>query len=146
MYNIRQKIEFLCLWHYNDEANKHQVLTNEQRHEKNLFMPYANNKGADQPAHPMVFAFKWTLNFPGRLYFLFQLVRMKTNNWIFVNLQSGILVWYIQSLPLFVFISTRFILKSLYQQASWTFCLCVLNNVFKWQLIFQTDMFFFLCL
>ena len=58
MYNIRQKIEFLCLWHYNDEANKHQVLTNEQRHEKNLFMPYANNKGADQPAHPMVLAFK----------------------------------------------------------------------------------------
>ena len=26
--------------------------TNEPRHEKNLFLPYANNKGADQPAHP----------------------------------------------------------------------------------------------
>ena len=24
----------------------------EPRHDKNLFMPYANNKGADQPAHP----------------------------------------------------------------------------------------------
>ena len=24
----------------------------EPRHEKNLFLPYANNKGADQPAHP----------------------------------------------------------------------------------------------
>ena len=24
----------------------------EQRHEKTCFMPYANNKGADQPAHP----------------------------------------------------------------------------------------------
>ena len=24
----------------------------EPRHKKNLFLPYANNKGADQPAHP----------------------------------------------------------------------------------------------
>ena len=28
------------------------VVLSEPRHEKNLFMPYANNKGADQPAHP----------------------------------------------------------------------------------------------
>ena len=28
------------------------LLLNEPRHEKNCIMPYANNKGADQTAHP----------------------------------------------------------------------------------------------
>ena len=31
---------------------KSQRLTYEPQHEKTCFMPYANNKGADQPAHP----------------------------------------------------------------------------------------------
>ena len=32
--------------------NHHSHSLNEPRHEKNCLMPYANNKGADQPAHP----------------------------------------------------------------------------------------------
>ena len=61
---MQEEIE--CLYEFVPEVEEHfeivdkigegrhqqNLLTYEPRHEKKVFMPYANNKGADQPAHP----------------------------------------------------------------------------------------------
>ena len=46
------KIHCSQLFYNIGEIMKKYDLVKEPRHEKNLLMPYANNKDADQPAHP----------------------------------------------------------------------------------------------
>ena len=52
---------YLCLTNTSFLENSmftadHVPLTNEPGHDKMCFMSYANNKGADQPVHPLLFA------------------------------------------------------------------------------------------